>query len=464
MSMVKRTVWTLTGALCWTLAGAAEPADPRFFGTYCGSAEVEHCVRVKVKFLGITVSERTECRTVDLDDIRLQLEHRDTPRGGVVGGSGRARANGDPVGFVVAAAVMRRGLARGSATVAGLEPYASRASLSEDGRALTVLAYGKVVTVRKDACGNAAPQVSIASPADGATLEFGRMQTFRAEITDAEDADFPRERQAFVSDRDGVLTGTVGAFAHGLTLFTNQLSPGEHTITFSATDSGGLTDSASIAITVGNEPPETPVILQPHPTDTLVATGEVQLEGKAYDREDGMLADGALSWTSQKLGSPLVLGLGTGRRLSTAFPTPGSYVLRLTATDRVGSQSVAQRTVAVQPFDGNTPPRVAITVPDHLSARGEIAAALVAGAVDFVGTASDAEDPVPDLQLTWQAEPVDPPGPAMTFGTDTTVATATLSAVGGQSTFYRVTLSATDSGGLTASTRIKVLVLPSPIL
>jgi hypothetical protein len=47
---------------------AASNSDPRFFGTYCVDAAVEHCVTVKVKFLGITVDTRRVCKTINLTD------------------------------------------------------------------------------------------------------------------------------------------------------------------------------------------------------------------------------------------------------------------------------------------------------------------------------------------------------------------------------------------------------------
>jgi CARDB protein len=56
----------------------------------------------------------------------------------------------------------------------------------------------------------------------------------------------------FSSDRDGPLSGVFNAQPMSLEVSTDTLSPGLHRISFSATDSGGLTSTASITVTVTN--------------------------------------------------------------------------------------------------------------------------------------------------------------------------------------------------------------------
>lgn len=117
------------------------------------------------------------------------------------------------------------------------DPNTGALALSSDGLALTINARGKSIVLRKDACGNSPPRVSINLPRDGDVIPFGSMQQFSATATDAEDASFPAERLRFVSDRDGLV-------GNGRLVFSNRLSPGAHAITFSATDSGRLTAMA----------------------------------------------------------------------------------------------------------------------------------------------------------------------------------------------------------------------------
>jgi hypothetical protein len=54
----------------------------------------------------------------------------------------------------------------------------------------------------------------------------------------------------FSSNRDGALKGTINAQPAALEVSTSSLSPGDHRISFSATDSGGLTSTQSILVTV----------------------------------------------------------------------------------------------------------------------------------------------------------------------------------------------------------------------
>lgn len=444
--------------LCPAGLYAAQTSDPRFFGTYCQQESEKFCETV-IGFLGFTIIE--ECVTVA--NAKAHVDYTESHQGGLVVGDGTLTLDGDPTSLVMAGVVLSRGVIRGSATVLGAGRYVSRGDLSSDGLALTISARGESLTVRKDACGNNPPSVSISSPGDGASLVFGSSATpFRGDIQD-EDASFPLARMVFTSDRDSVLTGSKIKFSKGLTLFPNRLSPGNHVITFSATDSGGLTASASINITVTNQKPDRPVIVQPLTDDTIVATGDVILEGKAFDLEDGLLQANSLVWRA-KLGIGPFNFLGTGQRFVTSFNSPGPVTIRLTAIDSLGTESDPEdRNIVVQPFAGNTPPRVTIEIPDHLKSAGTVAAALNAGDVTFVGTVEDTEDPTTDLALIWEAEAINPAGePSKTFGANSTVATVSLTP--GQNTIYRITFSATDSGGLVGKKIIKLLILSSPIL
>jgi len=92
---------------------------------------------------------------------------------------------------------------------------------------------------------NDTPIVSITSPADGSTFASGATILFAGSASDTEDGDLTASL-AWTSDIDGPI-GTGGSFS-------TTLSDGNHTITASATDSGGKTGSVSISITVGSPP------------------------------------------------------------------------------------------------------------------------------------------------------------------------------------------------------------------
>jgi subtilisin family serine protease len=90
--------------------------------------------------------------------------------------------------------------------------------------------------------GNTAPGVDVTSPADGASFDSGESISFAGSATDAEDGDLTGSL-AWTSSLDGPI-GAGGAF-------DAVLSDGVHTITAEVADSGGLSGSDSVTITVG---------------------------------------------------------------------------------------------------------------------------------------------------------------------------------------------------------------------
>lgn len=87
---------------------------------------------------------------------------------------------------------------------------------------------------------NAAPTVTITSPANGTSFDSGTSISFVGSASDTEDVDLT---DSLVWKSDGEQIGIGGSFS-------TELSVGSHTITASVIDSGGLTGSASITITV----------------------------------------------------------------------------------------------------------------------------------------------------------------------------------------------------------------------
>jgi subtilisin len=90
--------------------------------------------------------------------------------------------------------------------------------------------------------GNTPPSVSISSPVDGATFESGATVSFSGTASDVEDGSLSSSL-VWSSSLDGPL-GTGAAFSA-------VLSDGTHVVTASVTDSGGLSASDSVTITVG---------------------------------------------------------------------------------------------------------------------------------------------------------------------------------------------------------------------
>jgi hypothetical protein len=426
------------------------PIDQRFFGTFCQPEPRTFCKYV------------VACKT--LRDTIVRLEHLTMTDGGFLSGRGRFVLGGEQGQLAVAGRIRERGWARVAAAVPGLGRQMGDATLSNDGLRLTASVQGRSVVLRKDACNNRAPSVTLAAPF-GPNFPFGQSIMLTGQIQD-EDTTFPVERQVFTSNRQGLIPGT--RTAGGRTLFTTALQPGPHRITFTVTDSGGLTGQGSLDLQVVNRPPVTPRIFLPAVDGTtLVAGAPVLLQGSGYDPDSGFLTGSALRWTARLNPNGVFVPLGTGNEVGTVFAAPADPVLiRLTAVDPTGWQVQAERQVRVIPSTGNAPPVVVIRQPNRLVVNGPPFGAVLAGEpTTFVADAWDAEDPPAALQVRWEfvalqglggsPDPSPPvPNPTEITGTLSPMVTFPV----GPDAFYRVTFTATDSGGLTSSDSIEIAV------
>lgn len=103
---------------------------------------------------------------------------------------------------------------------------------------------------------NDAPVVGITSPVDSWTFGSGATILFEGTASDTEDENLTGASLVWTSSIDGRIDDPTIDTEGGS--FTAILSDGVHTITASATDSGGKTGSASVSITVGTPPPPPP--------------------------------------------------------------------------------------------------------------------------------------------------------------------------------------------------------------
>jgi len=90
---------------------------------------------------------------------------------------------------------------------------------------------------------NTKPEVVITSPITASRFTLGEEISFTATVTDVHD-NSTVITMVWASDRDGVI-------GSGLSLARNNLTAGEHTITVTATDSGGLSGTDNVQIVVG---------------------------------------------------------------------------------------------------------------------------------------------------------------------------------------------------------------------
>ncbi len=151
------------------------------------------------------------------------------------------------------------------------------------------------ITVEPAQAGNnSIPDATIINPADGAEFINGSSIAFQGTATDNEDG--TNLVLQWFSDIDGLI-GNTASF-----IFSN-LSVGEHTITFNATDSQGATGTDNVNINVTetgtgiNNPPEMS-ITSPLNGTSFQNGSLILFEGSATDPEDGILTGNSITWFS----------------------------------------------------------------------------------------------------------------------------------------------------------------------
>lgn len=277
---------------------------------------------------------------------------------------------------------------------------------------------------------NTFPTASISAPTDGRSFYPGTDITFSGIGNDAEDGALSGTSLVWSSS----LSGQIGT---GSPLTVNTLIEGDHIITLTATDSSGAsTDSSTITITVGNT---LPTVSLTAPTDgSTYNQGEtITFRGTASDNEDGNLTGVSLTWTSSIDGL-----IGTGTILPVTTLSTGTHTITLTATDSQGE--TVSETIAVTVI--NSAPSITINTPPDGSIYE------IGTAVTLSATVIDEEDGVlGGASLVWSSS-LDG-----ALGTGTSVANVILSKGS-----HVITLSATDSEGITATSSITIHIGNTP--
>ncbi|HCH64559.1 MAG: hypothetical protein CL927_04090 [Deltaproteobacteria bacterium] len=133
-----------------------------------------------------------------------------------------------------------------------------------------------------------APMVAFNSPADGDIINEGSDIVFSVTVGDAETA---AEALSIVwTDASGEVLSNDPADSSGLATFTaTDFEPGAHTVTITATDADGFTQSASIAITV-NAAPSAPVVSLSPVGPTTSADLQAIIDVDSVDPEGGAVS------------------------------------------------------------------------------------------------------------------------------------------------------------------------------
>lgn len=214
------------------------------------------------------------------------------------------------------------------------------------------------------------PSLQIVSPSDGDEFVQGASIQFVGTATDPEDGTLTGESVGWRSSIDGPL-------GSGSPLERSDLSTGLHTIRFTAVDSDGDVTHAFVDIRVlpPNDPPSV-AIASPGEGDVFELGQVVTFSGSGTDPEDGALAGGALTWTSDLDGQ-----LGTGTSFDRSDLSAGTHEITLTGRDSDDATATASLTIVV-----NAPPVAAIQAPADGATYAE------GQAVGFSGTGEDPED------------------------------------------------------------------------
>ncbi len=289
------------------------------------------------------------------------------------------------------------------------------ASITDSG-GLTVTAS---VTITVTPRTNTPPTVTITSPANGATfpVDAGPIP-FAGIAADPEEGDISATIR-WSSNIDGAFTSPAA------------LSVGTHAITASATDSGGLTGSASMTVTITPHVNRAPVVTITYPADGSTFSqdnGAINLAAQADDFEDGNISS-AIVWSSSLSGvitSPAILSAGT-------------HILTARVTDSGGLSGSASITLTITPHI-NVAPTIHITAPANNSTFSD-----AAGPITFTATANDLEDGDLSGYIQWSSS---------INGTFTSPVTLSVG-------IHTISASVTDSGGLSGTDLVTVQVTPS---
>jgi hypothetical protein len=286
--------------------------------------------------------------------------------------------------------------------------------------------------------GNSKPFARIITPADGTAVTQGNAVAFTGAGVDCEDGAITGAGLTWTSSLDGQL-GT------GANLSVSTLSVGTHTITLKATDSGGAFGTSQITLKVNAAGPNTA------PTASLISPASgasfsqgqnVTFLGAGTDTQDGVLSGNSIVWTSSRDGQ-----IGTGVAFQKNNLTLGTHTITLTVTDSGGlTHSVSESITITAAPSVNTAPAAQIVAPIN----GGI---FTAGtSVRFAGAAADTEDgALTGSSLVWTSNRDGQLGTGVSFTKNNLSQGA-----------HNITLTATDSGGLTNAVSVSISIVSAP--
>ncbi len=240
--------------------------------------------------------------------------------------------------------------------------------------------FAGVLTVLGDEPPNAAPQVSISSPANNASYTLGDTVSVSGSASDAEDGNLT-SNLVWTSN----LAGTIG---NGAGFTWTPAVTGTHVITASVVDSQGEPANDSVSVTINVDGPPTLSIDSPSSGTSITLGAGIGLAGTAADNEDGSLSH-LISWSSSLEGT-----IGTGATANWTPSVTGAHVVTASVADSQGQSASDSVTVTVE-VDG--PPTLSIGSPSS-------GTSITLGAgVGLAGTAADNEDGSLSHLISWSS-------------------------------------------------------------
>ncbi len=240
---------------------------------------------------------------------------------------------------------------------------------------------------------------------------------------------------------------TIGNPAAASTSLTN-LVEGVYLFRLLVTDSGGLSSSDTVKVTVNPAPHvnQPPIANAGANISITLPVNSTTLNGSASYDPDGTISSYAWAWIS----GPSQYSIGNAGAVSTPLTNlvEGVYQFRLTVTDNGGLSASDTIKITVKP----APP---VNKPPVANAGSEITITLPTNSTTLNGSASyDPDGTISSYAWAWIS------GPAQYTISNATAATTALSNLVQGTYAFRLTV--TDNGGLTSSDTVRVIVNPIP--
>ena len=292
------------------------------------------------------------------------------------------------------------------------------------------------------------PQITLISPTIEGAYYSDQLVHLSAIVDDNEDE--PQDLQyTWESTLDGPLALSTPIDSDGTIDGYINLTAGQHAISLRVEDSSGKVSTESVAITVGgpnNDP--TCDIITPESASTYVLGQNIFFSGTADDDDinNSMLA---IIWESDQDGVLNTSSADTDGTLgfNTNTLNAGNHTISLRVEDEVGGLCQTSVQVLV-----GTPPQLTVSSPTSgaiLSANSSIS---------FSASVSDQEDIPSNLDVSWESD-IDGVFSTQGANSNGNISFSTSNLSIGE---HNITVTATDSAGLTDSTSFPIRINTPP--